>query len=364
MIKKLKQFKKKKRICQLLAAAHTGDATGNQAMLLDRLFQELGYDSSLYAMTIDKPLSSVVRPIETLEKEYDSERDVLWMHFNLPSPLSEIFSKADGKKYMQFHNFTPPEYFLPFNPLHAKNLSRASGELKRLVESCDIVLGDSDFNCSVLKNIGFKNIECFPLIFDPALYGNSGSQSIEKIYKGTTKNIIFVSRVAPNKKIEDLMACYAFIKKRIRDDCRLIIAGKYNHDDEYFRYLIRHVGQFRAESVIFTGELTQEELTQYYKSADLFLSFSEHEGFFMPILEAFHFGIPVLARDSAVVSETSGGAACLFEGRDIPQTAMLAVEMLENTDLRNLIIRKGRERLKYFYYDKAKIRLKSLLEMK
>lgn len=352
----------KRRIIQLLAAAHTGDATGNQAMLLDRIFNELQYDSRLYAITIDDPLTGKVLPLKMLENEYNPLTDILWMHFNLPSPLSALFSELKGKRIMQFHNFTPPEYFLPFNPQHSKNLGRATSELKELKNVCDISLGDSDFNCRVLKKLGFRNPVCFPLIFNPSIYNNNGAPSIESAFHGATKNILFVSRIAPNKKIEDLMACYTFIKKNIRDDCRLIIAGKYNHDDEYFRYLIRHVGQFRAESVIFTGELTQEELTQYYRSADLFLSFSEHEGFFMPLLEAFYFGVPVVARDSTVVGETAGDAACLIEGRDIVRTAMLAVEVLENNELRNSMIKKGRERLKYFYPDKAKARLKKLLE--
>lgn len=352
----------KKRIIQLLAAAHAGDATGNQAMLLDRMFGELGYESRLYSMTIDDSLSGKVLPFKTFEKDYNPSTDIVWMHFNLPSPLSAVFAGSTGKKIMQFHNFTPPEYFLPFNPQHSKNLRRATGELKGLKDACDLALGDSNFNCGVLKEMGFRNPVCFPLIFEPSIYENSGSPSIERLLQGATKNILFVSRIAPNKKIEDLMACYAYIKKYIRDDCRLIIVGKYNHEDEYFRYLVRHIGQFRAEGVLFTGEVTQEDLTQYYRSADLFLSFSEHEGFFMPVLEAFHFGIPVAARDSAVVAETTGGAACLFEGRDVAQAAELAVEVLENAELRNSMIQKGRERLGDFTYSKAKSRLIILLE--
>jgi len=82
----------------------------------------------------------------------------------------------------------------------------------------------------------------------------------------------------------------------------------------------------------------------------------------MPVLEAFHFGIPVAARDSTVVAETAGGAACLFEGRDVTQAAELAVEVLENAELRDSMIRKGRERLKDFTFNKVKARLKALLE--
>lgn len=351
-----------KKIIQLLAAAHSGDATGTQALLLDRMFGDLGYESRFYSPMIDETLKGKVLPLESFNRDYNPSTDLLWLHYNLPSPLSAIFAEASGKKIMQFHNFTPSEYFLPFNPQHSKNLKKANDELNGLKDICSIALGDSNFNCGVLKELGFRNLIYFPLIFEPSIYENNGSPSIDRILRGATKNILFVSRIAPNKKIEDLMACYTYIKKYIRDDCRLIIVGKYNHEDEYFRYLIRHIGQFRAEGILFTGEVTQEELTQYYKSADLFLSFSEHEGFFMPILEAFHFGIPVAARDSAVVAETTGGAACLFDGRDITQAAELSVEILDNIGLRTAMIRKGRERLRDFTYSKAKSRLRILLE--
>jgi glycosyltransferase involved in cell wall biosynthesis len=357
-----KPAQNKKRIIQLLAAVHSGDATGTQALLLDRLFSELGYESKLYSPTIDEPLKKKVLPLESFRRDYNPSTDLLWLHFNLSSPLSAIFAEASGKKIMQFHNFTPSEYFLPFNPQHSKNLKKANNELKGLKDICSIALGDSNFNCGVLKELGFRSPVYFPLIFEPSIYENNGSPSIERLLRGATKNILFVSRIAPNKKIEDLMACYAYIKKYIRDDCRLIIAGKYNHEDEYFRYLVRHIGQFRAEGVLFTGEVTQEELTQYYRSADLFLSFSEHEGFFMPLLEAFYFGVPVVARDSAVVGETAGGAACLFEGRDVAQAAELAVEVLEYAELRDSMIQMGRERLGDFTYRKAKSRLRILLE--
>lgn len=353
----------KKRIVQLLAAAHTGDATGNQAMLLDKLFNELGYESSISALTIDKPLQEKVQPFDDFQKEYSPARDIIWMHFNLPSPLSEFFVKASGKRVMEFHNFTPPEYSLPFNPMLSKTMQKARAELITMKDSCDLALGVSNFNCSLLKDLRFRNVACFPLIFDPAMYENKGSPSIERLLKGPTKNILFVGRIAPNKKIEDLMSCYAFIKKNIRDDCRLIIGGKYNHDDEYFRFLIRHIGQFRAEGIMFTGELTQEEMAQYYPSSNLFLSFSEHEGFFVPLLESFYYGLPVIARDAAAVSETAGGAACLFEGRDIVRAAEIAVELFDNKELRDSLIAKGRERLKYFMIDKAKTRLKGFLEV-
>ena len=47
--------------------------------------------------------------------------------------------------------------------------------------------------------------------------------------------------------------------------------------------------------VHFTGHVSNEELSAYYEVADLFLCASEHEGFCVPLVEAFYKQVPVLA---------------------------------------------------------------------
>ena len=50
-----------------------------------------------------------------------------------------------------------------------------------------------------------------------------------------------------------------------------------------------------------------EELTALYEIADLFLCASEHEGFCVPIVEAFHMGVPCRLRATAVPATMDGG---------------------------------------------------------
>ena len=59
-----------------------------------------------------------------------------------------------------------------------------------------------------------------------------------------------------------------------------------------------------------------DELRAAYGSADLFLCLSEHEGFCIPLLEAFAFGVPVIARAIGGVPEVAGDAALLVDGED------------------------------------------------
>ena len=357
-----KKTKKVERIIQLAAAVHVNDATGNQVFLLDRIFKELSYESIIFSPTIDDPLKEKVKPLDNFRNEYNPDADLLWLHYNLPSVLSDIFRKAVGYKILQFHNFTPPGFFLFTNPELASLLKRAEVDAASVSRSATTVLGDSLFNCRLLESFSVKSPIHLPLIFEPGIYPKTFPNSIRRIYGEDSKNILFVGRIAPNKRLEDLIRCYAYMRSNLRHNCRLIMVGKYDHEDEYFRTLLRMIGIIGVEEVIFTGAVTQEELAAYYKSADLFLSFSEHEGFFMPLLEAYYFGVPVLARRCAAVGETADDAAILFNGTDIAEVAELAEEILTNSKISRELIKRGKKRLEFFDYKKSKSRIKTILE--
>ena len=66
----------------------------------------------------------------------------------------------------------------------------------------------------------------------------------------------------------------------------------------------------------FVGHVSNEELVAYYELADLFLCASEHEGFCVPLVEAFHMGVPVLAYAATAVPATMDGAGILFTNKD------------------------------------------------
>jgi hypothetical protein len=76
--------------------------------------------------------------------------------------------------------------------------------------------------------------------------------------------------------------------------------------------------------------VTNEELTALYDVADLFLCASEHEGFCVPLVEAFHKRVPVLAYASTAVPATMDGGGVLFETRDPLDVASLMEGILSD----------------------------------
>ena len=108
-------------------------------------------------------------------------------------------------------------------------------------------------------------------------------------------NMLFVGRVIPNKRIENVIRFFAAYKTRYNPRSRLLIVGSYGGFERYLAMLQQLVARLGVPDVHFTGHVSNEELTAYYDVADLFLCASEHEGFCVPLVEAFYKRIPVLA---------------------------------------------------------------------
>ena len=76
------------------------------------------------------------------------------------------------------------------------------------------------------------------------------------------------------------------------------------------------VARLGTPDVHFLGHVSNEELTALYDVADLFLCASEHEGFCVPLIEAFYKRVPVLAYAATAVPATMDGGGVLYETKD------------------------------------------------
>ncbi len=86
------------------------------------------------------------------------------------------------------------------------------------------------------------------------------------------------------------------------------------------------------------GALSNEELVAFYEIADLFLCASDHEGFCVPLVEAFHKQVPVLAYAATAVPATMDGAGVLYTDKDPLHVAALMDAVVSNVALQETII--------------------------
>jgi glycosyltransferase involved in cell wall biosynthesis len=88
------------------------------------------------------------------------------------------------------------------------------------------------------------------------------------------------------------------------------------------------------------GQVSDAQLLAFYRTAHLFWSMSEHEGFCVPLIEAMWFDIPVLAYKSSAVPETLGKAGLMFTSKDdLVQVAALAKLLVKDKELRDKVIK-------------------------
>jgi glycosyltransferase involved in cell wall biosynthesis len=81
-----------------------------------------------------------------------------------------------------------------------------------------------------------------------------------------------------------------------------------------------------------------DDLIAYYRVSHLFLCLSEHEGFCVPLQEAMHFGLPVVAYDAGAVRETLHGGGVLLAEKRPEVVAELVHRILHDRALRERIL--------------------------
>ncbi|HGK4675612.1 TPA: glycosyltransferase, partial [Kluyvera georgiana] len=95
---------------------------------------------------------------------------------------------------------------------------------------------------------------------------------------------------------------------------KLYLIGKYDTSSSYYKKINKLIKKLNvSDNVILTGSVSDDELKQYYSQSKCFISFSEHEGFGVPLLEAAQHHIPVLALNAAAVSETLDDSPGVFD---------------------------------------------------
>jgi len=329
---------------QYVPAYHVGDAIGNSLTAFHRFLVGTGIDARIIALTIDPGLEAMA----SLFSDYRPIPEaVKILHFAVPSPLSEFFRTVPGKRVLIYHNITPARFFVHFSADLVRLTEAGRTELLALSDVFDLCVADSTYNARELEELRFRNVHPFPILIDLDQYGEEPSRAYAQLVRDERKNILWVGRVTPNKRVEDLIKVLFFYKKYLNPSIRLIIAGNNRTLPRYFLACQDLASRFHltSEDILFTGHIPFTELLALYRSADLFLSLSEHEGFCLPLIESCLFELPVLAYMAGAVPETLGGAGVLLHQKNVELAAGSAQEILEDAQLAGSLRQKARERI-------------------
>lgn len=338
-------------IDQFCAGFSRGDAISQEALVLKYFLRHLGFESEIYCEQFSEKDSALVRHY----REYHRNRNsAIVYHHSYHTRILDLLQQLSVPKILIFHNVTPAHYVEPYNRTLAANLRLAKECLPKLTDQFQIALADSHFNAMELEKNGFRNVSVMPVAID---YENllKGEYSERLHYLQDSKiNILFVGRFFPNKKHQDLLKSFYYFKK-MHPDSRLILVGSFHPGVRGYTGEINNLVHELSltESVLFPGMVPHKDLCTIYRNSHLFLSMSEHEGFFVPLVESMHFNLPVLAHSSSAIPETLGNSGVLFHEKNYPAIAEMMEEMVFSSNLRRHIIEAQQSRLPYFHIKKS-----------
>ncbi len=311
----------------MLVRLDAGDAVSNQVLAIHRILEERGIESHIFANGFDEFGARYARLDAAYAPFRSDPDDLLIYHYSIHSDSYRDYLASRNRKVLIYHNITPAEWFMPYDEGIASLCSKGRELLSQMSEG-DLSLGDSDFNRRELVEMGFPEEKTGVLPINPPLErlreGGLDPDIQRRLADGLT-NLLFVGRIVPNKCVEDLIELFHFYHRAVNANSRLVLVGLFY--TPYARRLWKLVEELDLEErVHFLGKLDDRGLRTCYQQSHFYLSMSEHEGFCVPLLEAFSCGLPVFAYAAGAVPETMGPAGVTFDEKSYP----LICELLES----------------------------------
>jgi glycosyltransferase involved in cell wall biosynthesis len=323
---------------QVLATLGYGDAIGHEVLGIQHVLRGAGYDSEIFVETADPRLESLTYDYRDLLDASHAD-NLLLHHFSIGSRASRVAFALPDRMALIYHNITPPEYFIGVHKQLVELCWKGRRELRAYIDRCDLALGDSEFNRQELAALGFPRTAVLPVVPDFSHLSGPPDWRVAARFDDEWTNVLFVGRIIPNKRIEDLVGIFHAYHTCINPRSRLLLVGSYGGFEKYLAMVQAVAARLGTGDVHFAGHVTNEELTAYYEVADLFLCASEHEGFCVPLVEAFHMGVPVVARAATAVPATLDGAGVLYDDLDPHHVASILDAVLSDRDLATRIVR-------------------------
>jgi glycosyltransferase involved in cell wall biosynthesis len=317
-----------------------GDAIGNFSLQLRDFFESQGLGCRLYARYYNRDESLGIRDFDLLFDEIENT-DILFSQFSIFEQGNERYSELPNRKIVYYHGITPSEYFDGYCSQTKENCAKGRQQF-HCFDGFDYYLANSQFMLDELvAGVGgaddakkaklVTSSSPVPPTLDPFQWENIESEALDESL--CARNFLSVGRLAPHKKIEDVIDFFVAYE-RLDQNSSLTIVGSDAppvYGDEV-RKKVNNLSEPVRAKIRFLGYVSQGQLKYLYQKSFALLALSEHEGFCVPLLEAMYFELPIFARNSAAIPETLGRLNCLLGSQPIGEYAVEVKAMVEDCE--------------------------------
>jgi len=320
-----------------------GDGITNGMLFIRSILREAGYHSEIFCAHVDPLLAEHIQPMEAY---VDAPDHLLLVHYSLGTEHHRWIEGHQAPRVLVYHNITPPE-FLPKGSIvqHYAVLGRDKLAQWARTPLFRGAIADSAFNADELQALGYNSVETIPLLVDlDRIRAHAWNSDLPSSLRGA-RNLLFVGRICEHKGQLDLVRMMERLTAMCDEPVRLLLAG--GTSSEAYLDVIRAEVQQRhlSDRVVLLGKQNDEDIFALYRSADAYVSLSQHEGFGMPLVEAMAFDLPVVAYSAGAIPATLKQGGLILESRDPDDVAAAVKVLLEEPWLRSHVIAKQRQAL-------------------
>jgi len=317
-------------------------AVGAHTLAARDVLRAAGHTSEIFASEIAPSWSDQGA---RLVREARAHADVIVYQMAIGSVVADAVLARAEPIVVNHHNLTPMRFIAGWQPVAAHGVTWGRGQLRELGARAVLGIADSSYNEHDLVEAGFTRTTVVPILLDLATLDIEPAPAPARTDAVTW---LFVGRLAPNKAQHDIVKAFAAYRRFHNADAHLHLVGG-GREEAYGRTLQRFIHALGLdEHVTITGGVSPAELVAYYRAADVFVVCSEHEGFCVPLLEAMHYRVPIVAFASTAIPETLGDAGLLLDVKD-PCTIAAAVDhVVGDQRLRDQLVQAGARRVRAF----------------
>ncbi len=318
------------RISIITGVVHRGDAMSETVACdldaLDMLSvrERRNLDVQIYCMSSDL-MDTRVRVVndwrQILKEEHFATSDLYYFHFGVYNDVHNCMNhtRRDARLAIFFQGITPPQYCPP----QAEDLIYRSFQQIENFHVADAVFAASEYSANQLRAYGLARPATVVPLFGPnaGAMGEAGEISFEDA--GRPLHLLYCGRFARSKGVTTLLEALALAEPALARPVTVTLAGITEFSDQAYIREVDDLAQTLPERVALRFKLNSSsaEIRRLFAEADVFVLPSFHEGFGMPVAEAFLAGTPVICTTAGALPELTGHLASTFTAGKVEELA-------------------------------------------
>ena len=148
----------------------------------------------------------------------------------------------------------------------------------------------------------------------------------------TNHLVLYVGSLFTRRNLPTLIKVFKKVTSEIQDAELVIVGENRTYPLQDLRAIIGQEGL--QEKVKLVDYVSENELSDFYQRASVFVFLSEYEGFGFTPLEALSARVPIVVADTPVAREVYGNTASFVDVTDLPGTAKAIVSLVNDEELR------------------------------